>query len=1460
MDADIEGEDSCISTVVDAFKAAFGGASPTFTVMALFLGLVMGIVGLALQASFASQKNSDAVSSLRLTISEETTYAWNLLYAVAIAIGVYPLANAANYIFLGTLRQLLFSRFFVVVLYVGAFDNGPLTTIIWAVSASEVAPRLAGLPSLGSLGTRLLVLFLVIGLVTGLKNLMVAVLQGRTILDQFTAKVRDAVQQLVVLQNLSAAAVVVATKRARLLKRFHAAQQRARAVEATSGSDSASPLHQHRSPPHTAVHVPVTDLDERSMRSVELPVSMPLQTGTAQSPPPTPPSSPAVVNATPPFSPAAAFANSDPNSFLRFAPQATRVGLGSHSMSHAAMTSRPAPGSNLLQAEVGDPHALPPLMEEASESGSSPVRRSARAPTLQDGELLAVVGQDGLLCTVPLHSTSADLSAAAGLSHMDADGATVEDSDAASHASAEIARGLTVSIQPAALGAVGSGPMGVGMGSVSSAGAAPTSRPMPVVVSSVDGSLGWLPPVPSSQPTTSAGRPAMSLPQTSCSRGAASGALWAPAVSTGYTTQPGHAAQGDEREGSVPVAATEEELLFNSGSQSPSNEPDVADLRDFESEEENYAVLSQYIEAGHFSLFDGKGRIVAIRNAAHAKRIVSGLFSALDIQNAGKIAREQLTWDGDGWSEPLGPGWSDESVEGAFAGIGADNALFFTRADLLLFTEAAVTGFQSLRGTLNSFTAVTRALDMIADAVLYIVFIIFGVLLFDIDVQPVLISIGTVLVSLGFAISGPASNVVESLIFLLVTRPYELGDRVRFDNGPPLYVRKIDLYTTTFERLDGTHATYRNALLASREMRNEKRSGYAVVAVAMDIALDATPAQLEALNGAVVGYIRDRPMAWRSGIIEFYVYSIHPERNSMTVAFWLKHRLPYQQCVTVFADVGSFLLFVASTLRNLRVDYRMPKQPIEIVGGEGGHLTGQRWAPDAPDSSNGMEGPSPIASLLNGGSTQGGPLRPSGTPPLAAPPPLNQFAQQAPPHMMTAPQSLPWSRQPAPYRQPSGASTENSIPEPVRLDQPQVIGTSQMPFSQVSSAGYVPTQAQMNPYPLGPFGPLYATGQTALQAAAVPAHQYLQPSQYMVPQPGMQPFPLQPPAQLVAAESAAKQWQDIRTGSIAHLWRPEHRFFVPVVSAGMTPTAVDSGESYTPQPAAVAYQQPFTMQPVPAMVNHPAMWSASWPMQAHANPAAYATVPAPAAHLAGLPIARPPTAQSAPVTAGAGMTKSASAGSLGSGSIAAPGAVASGENIAHRRNASDTDLHLKLERGGGSGSVSREVTGGTAPTATKPRRIELSHTVGNFGGIQLKPQTERQRQQQEKVKARQKALGAAKQAKGKKSATFAGAGGDSASAEGGSLGRGDNIFGRSRSWGKDHQATVSGPNKARNKSVLWALRQGEAWERGSTDVGAPERATRSSSMSNQPIGVSRSTDNLAQLAAAADVEDDSKSQ
>jgi len=108
----------------------------------------------------------------------------------------------------------------------------------------------------------------------------------------------------------------------------------------------------------------------------------------------------------------------------------------------------------------------------------------------------------------------------------------------------------------------------------------------------------------------------------------------------------------------------------------------------------------------------------------------------------------------------------------------------------------------------------------------------------------------------------------------------------------------------------------------------------------MDLSIDASPEQLEAMNGAVVNYVRNRPQSWRSGVIEFHIYSLNPDRNSMSVAFWLRHRHPFQNGTAVFGDTSLFLLFVSRTLKKMGIRYHLPRQPIEIMGQRGVDVMG----------------------------------------------------------------------------------------------------------------------------------------------------------------------------------------------------------------------------------------------------------------------------------------------------------------------------------------------------------------------------------------------------------------------------------------------------------------------------------------------------------------------------------------
>jgi small-conductance mechanosensitive channel len=82
----------------------------------------------------------------------------------------------------------------------------------------------------------------------------------------------------------------------------------------------------------------------------------------------------------------------------------------------------------------------------------------------------------------------------------------------------------------------------------------------------------------------------------------------------------------------------------------------------------------------------------------------------------------------------------------------------------------------------------------------------------------------------------------QSCIFIFVTRAYDVGDRVYFKDElgaeNNFVVQRINMLTTVFKRWDEQYTILPNQLLAKREIRNQRRSGNAVVVMPLFVALN----------------------------------------------------------------------------------------------------------------------------------------------------------------------------------------------------------------------------------------------------------------------------------------------------------------------------------------------------------------------------------------------------------------------------------------------------------------------------------------------------------------------------------------------------------------------------------------------------------------------------------------------
>ena len=112
--------------------------------------------------------------------------------------------------------------------------------------------------------------------------------------------------------------------------------------------------------------------------------------------------------------------------------------------------------------------------------------------------------------------------------------------------------------------------------------------------------------------------------------------------------------------------------------------------------------------------------------------------------------------------------------------------------------------------TLVDNDEVIRTLEMLVGAVVHVLAFFVCLYLLGVDVQKLLISLSSVGLAFVFVFGNNLRVVYESLVFLFMIRPYQVGDCVRC-HGELHWVRNFGLLTTQFTCMDGSRMWVRPA-------------------------------------------------------------------------------------------------------------------------------------------------------------------------------------------------------------------------------------------------------------------------------------------------------------------------------------------------------------------------------------------------------------------------------------------------------------------------------------------------------------------------------------------------------------------------------------------------------------------------------------------------------------------------
>jgi hypothetical protein len=182
---------------------------------------------------------------------------------------------------------------------------------------------------------------------------------------------------------------------------------------------------------------------------------------------------------------------------------------------------------------------------------------------------------------------------------------------------------------------------------------------------------------------------------------------------------------------------------------------------------------------------------------------------------------------------------------------------------------------------------------------------------------------------------------LQGLLFILVRKPYDIGDRIEIGNvtgtilsdGPmeSVIVEKVDLFSTTV-RVGTTRevATFSNGSLANTKITNLKRSERGNVYMKLKFGVEITSDQTDEFRQRVSTYAKDRPREWAS-VVAFRCTRVEVDLGFIEYLVALQHRDSWQSLPGILQSRGDFFSFALETQKELGIFYTAPRVPIDLV-------------------------------------------------------------------------------------------------------------------------------------------------------------------------------------------------------------------------------------------------------------------------------------------------------------------------------------------------------------------------------------------------------------------------------------------------------------------------------------------------------------------------------------------------
>jgi len=217
---------------------------------------------------------------------------------------------------------------------------------------------------------------------------------------------------------------------------------------------------------------------------------------------------------------------------------------------------------------------------------------------------------------------------------------------------------------------------------------------------------------------------------------------------------------------------------------------------------------------------------------------------------------------------------TDEEAEAAFSMFDKDMNGDISMEELEAVCVEIGRERKSITASLKDLDSVVSKLDDVFLFIVTIITILVFISLISTSAAGVLTSAGSAVLALSWLFSATAQEFLQSVIFVFVKHPFDVGDRVSiYGNtgvlglGDDYFVKEIALLYTEFKKIEGHVVQAPNSYLNTLFILNQRRSGALAEAVPVVIKFGTTLDQIDQLRQRLLEFVRAEKREYQTNIL-----------------------------------------------------------------------------------------------------------------------------------------------------------------------------------------------------------------------------------------------------------------------------------------------------------------------------------------------------------------------------------------------------------------------------------------------------------------------------------------------------------------------------------------------------------------------------------------------------------------